>query len=83
MRILETMGVPPFVGFHNWLSLNSMAVMIDTMFHHSCLKFLVHVSTTDAPILDATKQLLLYILGEKWRLMQETSNNIPRKKVDI
>ena len=83
MRILETMGVPPFVGFHHWLSLNSLAVMIATMFHHSCLNFLVHVSTTVAPILAVTKQLLLYILGEKQRLMQETPNNTPRKKVDI
>ena len=65
MRILETMRVPPFVGFHHWLSLNSLAVMITTMFHHSCLNFLVHVSAAAAPILAVTKQLLLYILGEK------------------
>ena len=83
MRILETMGVPPFVGFHYWFSLNSLVVMIDTMFHHSCLNFLVHVSAAAAPILALTKQLRLYILGEKQRLMQETSNNTPRKKVDI
>ena len=83
MRILETMGVPPFVGFHHWLSLNSLAVMIATMFHLSCLNFLLHVSAAAVPILAVTKQLLLYILGEKQRLMQETSNNTPRKKVDI
>ena len=54
LRILETLGVPPFVGFHHWLPLNSMAMMIATMFHHSCLNFLVHVSATAAPILAAT-----------------------------
>ena len=83
MRILETMGVPPFVGFQHWLSLNSLAVMIATMFHHSCLNFLVHVSAAAAHILVVTKQLMLYILGEKQRLLQETSNNTPRRKVDI
>ena len=66
---LETMGVPPFVGFQHWLSLNSVAVMIATMFHHSCLNFIVHVYAAAAPTLAVTKQLLLYILGEKQRLM--------------
>ena len=55
MRILETMGVPLFVGFHHWLSLNSLAMMIATMFHHSRLNFLVHVSAVVAPILAITK----------------------------
>ena len=45
-----TMGVPPFVRFHHWLSLNSLAMMIAAMFHHSCMYFPILVYATTAPI---------------------------------
>ena len=52
VRILETMGVPPFVGFHHWFSLNSLAAMIAATFHLLCLNFLVFVYAVGAsPIL--------------------------------
>ena len=50
MRILETVGVPPFVGFHHWLSLDCLAVMIVATFHHLCLNFPVLMSTAVAAV---------------------------------
>ena len=53
------MRVPHFVGFHHWLSLDSLAVMIAITFHHSCLNFPVLVSAAAAPILASTINIVV------------------------